>query len=408
MNEIEGNISPELDIPEGADLLVIGDDQTWLTHGLHKYPAKFIPELPRWAIRKYSSPGDTILDPFAGSGTTNVEAMLKKRNSYAVDIDPLALFLIKVKSTPLFPDKLRKSRDSLLRKINEREKPKELPSFKNRDHWFQSEVTERLSLIKECIEEEGSEDIRDFFLVTFSSIIRDVSNADPGSHKPCVRKNLDRNIPGPIEEFTKKLKSNVSSMLKFSTKADEKYLPSIVEKDALDIHLGSESVDLAVTSPPYINALDYARTHKLEYYWLGYFDDSLVDLKKKFVGTEKVYSGQYSSLHKTGMSDLDEIIERIYQSDKKRSYIVYKFYEDMEKNLEEIRRVLKPGSKYVMFIGSNQIKDITISNYRFIRKIAKGLGFDLVNYFKSGVINHYIPFDRVEKIDKDYVLVLEK
>lgn len=409
LNRIEGNIPPEIEIPKNADLLVIGNDQNSMTHGFHKYPAKYIPEFPRWAIRKYSNPGDVVIDPFAGSGTTNIEAMICGRKSYAVDVDPLALLLIKVKTTPISPEKLKKAHQKLLHRINSNFTPESLPEFKNRDHWFEIDVSRKLALIKECIEEEKDRDIRDFFRVSFSAIVRKVSNADPGSHKPCVRKDRDRNIPDPLETFTKRLSKNVNKMVGFSKQLDSGYFPAkIIEKDARNINLDDNSVKLAVTSPPYINALDYARTHKLEYYWLGFFEDSLVELKKKFVGTEKVYKKQYKTLRQTGIPELDEILENIFETDPKRSYIVYKYYQDMRKNLEEVYRILKPNGKYVIFIGNNSVRGITIENYKYVKNISESVGFKIKNYFKSKIINHYIPFDRVEKIDTDYVLVLEK
>ncbi|MFW6008942.1 MAG: DNA methyltransferase [archaeon] len=409
IKEFEGNIPIEIDIEKGSDILVIGKDQNWVTHGIHKYPAKYIPEFPRWAIKKFSNKGDVVIDPFSGSGTTSVEAMLNKRKNYTLDVDPLALLLTKVKTTPLNLNKLKFSAEKLINNIEKKKNPINIPQFKNRDHWFKKEVSQKLAIIKECIQKENNKDIRDFFKISFSSIIRVCSNADLGSHKPCVRKNINRRIPNPINKFKKTLNSNIEGMIDFVTNLGDNYYKSnIISKDAKDIKLKNNLVDLAVTSPPYINALDYARTHKLEYYWLGFFNDSLVDLKKKFVGTEKVYADQYNELHKTNINELNNLIKLIYEKDKKRAYIVYKYYMDMKQNLKEIYRVLKNNGRYVIFIGNNLIRDIIVENYKYLTLMAKNIGFELDNYFKSAIINHYIPFDRVEKIDKDYVLIFKK
>lgn len=406
---VEGDLPPEIDIPFDAKLLLIGEDQSYATHGIHKYPAKFIPEFPRWAMRKYSETGDTILDPFSGSGTTAVEAVMNDRTAYSIDIDPLALLLTEVKTTRVDPDQLRQAHQDLYERVNQDGKePKSIPEFKNRDHWFDPEITKKLAFIKEQIEKESNEDIQKLFMVSFSSIIRSVSNADPGSHKPCVRKGMDRNLPDPVDKFLDKLSENVEGAIKFYEETSEDSKSKLVEKDARDINCDDESVDLAVTSPPYINALDYARTHKLEYYWLGFFSDSLVDLKKKFVGTEKVYADQYKEFHEFGLNELDKITKSIFEEDKKRAYIVYKFFRDMKKHLKEVKRVVKPGGKYVMFVGNNQIKDHLVENWKYLTTIAKNLGWSIENRWKSGVINHYIKFDREEKIETDHVLVLEK
>lgn len=77
---VDGEIPVDLPLENEQRFLFISYDQTILTHGLHKFPAKFFPELPRWLIKRYSKEQDTVLDPFTGSGTTNVEALLNKRS----------------------------------------------------------------------------------------------------------------------------------------------------------------------------------------------------------------------------------------------------------------------------------------------------------------------------------------
>ena len=114
---VDGDIPVDLPVNTGDRYLFISYDQTALTHGLHKYPAKFFPELPRWLIRRYSMECDTILDPFSGSGTTSVEALLLKRNSVGIDVDPFSRFLSKVKVTPLEENELRHCQRQLLQQV---------------------------------------------------------------------------------------------------------------------------------------------------------------------------------------------------------------------------------------------------------------------------------------------------
>ena len=108
------------------------------------------------------------------------------------------------------------------------------------------------------------------------------------------------------------------------------------------------SCQFALTSPPYLNAVDYPRTHQLEMYWLGLATGSLQPLKRLHVGTEAVFCNEYESLHKTGVSSADRAIKRIYKIDPRRAFIGTKYLNDMVKNLEETYRVLKKGGAYVM------------------------------------------------------------
>ncbi len=89
LSDIKGDIPVNLKIPNRSSILVISKSQRTMTHALHKYPAKYIPEYPRWAIKKYTAnKNNIVLDPFCGSGTSNVEAKLAGYNSLAIDVDP--------------------------------------------------------------------------------------------------------------------------------------------------------------------------------------------------------------------------------------------------------------------------------------------------------------------------------
>ena len=76
-------------------------ETTYLTHNYHPFPAKFIPHIPQILIKQFSKPGDVVLDPFTGSGTTLVEAKLLGRESIGTDINPISVLASKVKTTVL-------------------------------------------------------------------------------------------------------------------------------------------------------------------------------------------------------------------------------------------------------------------------------------------------------------------
>ena len=96
----------------------LGRAQTsYLTHDYHKYPAKFIPQLAERLIKDNSQPADLICDPFMGSGTTMVEAILNSRRSYGTDINPVSVLITKAKTTPIEPGFLNSQISSLLRRI---------------------------------------------------------------------------------------------------------------------------------------------------------------------------------------------------------------------------------------------------------------------------------------------------
>ena len=92
-------------------------DTAYITHGYHRYPAKFIPQIVSRLAEKYTKEGDFIVDPFGGCGTTLVESKVMGRPSIAVDINPVAVLITKAKITPINPDKIEKEFATLQKKL---------------------------------------------------------------------------------------------------------------------------------------------------------------------------------------------------------------------------------------------------------------------------------------------------
>ncbi|HEC92378.1 MAG TPA: hypothetical protein ENI51_05205, partial [Candidatus Atribacteria bacterium] len=365
---------------------------------------------------KYSNKGDIILDPFCGSGTTNVEALLNYRHSVGIDVDPFSRYLSKVKTTPLDKYNLELSRDKLLQEVlafrpsfvNERDVPK----FPYRDRWFHREIILELAYIRKVIEKlDADNDIKDFFKICFSSIIRSVSNADDNCTRTVIRRKLNKKISpsDALTKFAETILINVPKMIEFSQKCPTDIVVEFPDnQDARSINYPDNYFDLAVTSPPYANAVDYPRTHQLEIYWLGFETGSLTPLKKKHIGTESVSAKEYHKLHKIGIGEIDKVITKIYQKDPRRAYIAYKYLYDMRKNLREVYRVLKRDKYYIVVVGNNRIRNVLFKNWNYIKLMAIEIGFRVENYFASEIIKHFIKVPREERINTDWILVFKK
>lgn len=418
--EVEGDLDSSFDIPNGGSILIISNDQSYLTHGIHKFPAKFFPELPRYLIRKYSEEGDHVLDPMCGSGTTLLEAMLNNRIGIGIDIDPIARLISKVKTTPIDSESLESESDALNTMIQELATSETyrpiIPDFNYRDNWFRPFVLNELGIIRDSIDSMISQqiEISDFFKVVLSSIIRDVSNADPHCTRTVLRKKVVKRIdPGDtISRFTQALSRQQIVMDEFTSiaKTLNKGHVLLPDGNAIQTGLENDSMDLVVTSPPYINAVDYPRTHQLEMYWLGLLGDGpLSHVKRKYIGTETVYKNEYENLRLSGYETLDLILEQIYAKDPRRSFIVFKFFEDMKQQLSEMFQVLKPGGRYCVAIGNNLIRGVEVRSDEILSEIAtSSVGFELENTFFSKLIRHFIRIPRPERMLGEWVLVLQK
>lgn len=414
--QVDGNIPVNLPTNEGDRFLFISHDQSYLTHGLHKYPAKFFPELPRWLIKRYSKEHDQILDPFAGSGTTNLEALLSKRNSVGIDVDPFSRFISKVKVTPLPIKTLKSAQKSLLESILNYDPSQvfktDIPNFPYRDNWFNKEILIELTYLRKRIQQlNTTDDIKDFFKVCLSSIIRSVSNADDNCTRTVIRKKLNKMVKpsDALNRFAKTVLTKVPKMVTFS----ENYPFDISvdfpqDMDARNIMYEENYFDLVVTSPPYVNAIDYPRTHQLEMYWLGFAQDSLTALKKQNVGTESVSARDYKQKHKIGVPDADEVMSKIYETDPRRAYIAYKYLHDMRENLAEVYKVLRKGCRYIVIVGNNRIRGQLFESWKYLMPIAEEIGFEIETYFGSEIIKHFIKVPREERINTDWILVLKK
>jgi DNA modification methylase len=115
-----------------------GADTNYMTHGLHPYPARMIPQVARKLVLRYSNEGDIVWDPFCGSGTVLVESMLTQRKSIGTDLNPFAIFLSRVKTRPIEPDIIRNAAKRVLTDIKEIDGDSHfrIPTMPNIDYWF--------------------------------------------------------------------------------------------------------------------------------------------------------------------------------------------------------------------------------------------------------------------------------
>src|SRR5215213_2296567 len=167
------------------DLNFATQNTIYATHGLHAFAAKCPPPLVKYGLRYYSKPGEIVLDPMSGSGTTIVEARLMGRNALGYDIDPLARLIAQVKSRIVNDNHIEAAYKIITRKLardvialqsgaitsalRQRATP---PDFPNRDYWFEEDVSAALALLSYHISNTPMpERVRDFFWVTFSSLI---------------------------------------------------------------------------------------------------------------------------------------------------------------------------------------------------------------------------------------------
>lgn len=242
-----------------------------LTHSIHPYPAKFIPQIPGSLLDYLSLPEHSVvLDPFCGSGTTLLEAAIRDFDAIGIDSNPIAALISRTKCRVLSRTQCEAVCDVLARLdlFDSADDSKiEIPDFLNRDHWFQENMQRELGYIRHLIGEVSEKEASDFLQTAFSAIIVKASNQESDTRWRARDKSLPDGFA--LAEFRKKVLDMLSRM-----KQLEKYkLGEVTVKlrDSRNIDfLPDGACACAITSPPYMNSFDYYLYHKLRMYWLGY------------------------------------------------------------------------------------------------------------------------------------------
>jgi DNA modification methylase len=412
---IEVESLPE-NIVTGAAYLIKQANPNSYTHGMFKYPCKFIPEIPRWGIKTFLGEKQGIIfDPFSGSGTTLLEANINGLDAYGTEIDDIAKLIIKVKTTVLDNEQLEMLDTEyfgIMKKIHRAGAKKFKPAIANLEHWFSEETINELGRMKICIDNIAQENVRDFFRLCMVSIIKRVSKADDTSPKPYVSNKVIK-IPPAVEKEFVSVYRRYKQMVQELVNIDHFGTTQMIDGDALNFSVPA-NINLAITSPPYINAFDYGRTMRLENLWMATLtEDELRTKKSEYVGTEKINTKkEKNNLDILGKSSLlDSYYNQIICLDEKRALVVKKFFEDMEINLRAVYEQLEDRGKYIIVIGNSTIREVDVESWKVIEQIANTVGYNTVQYFNYIIQNPYIRIPRKGmggKISRDYVLVLEK
>jgi len=405
-----------IDIKNGATYSIKQANPNSYTHGMFKYPCKFIPEIPRWGINAFlPERRGVVFDPFSGSGTTLLEANVNGIDAYGTEIDDIAKLIIKVKTTVLNSAKIEILDEcylEIVKIIAQDDAELFRPDIDNLEHWFSEKTINELGRMKIYIDNIEDADIRDFFKLCMVSIIKKVSNADDTSPKPYVSNKIIKIPPAVEKEFSSVFRRYKQMMIELLS-VERMGNTYIIQGDALEF-TAPFGIDLVITSPPYINAFDYGRTMRLENLWMATLTEEELRVKKgQYVGTEKINTkkekSELSILKKS--THLKEYYNRIIGQDEKRALIVKKFFEDMEVNLSSVYGQMNVGGKYVIVIGNSTIRKVKVESWKVIEEVANKIGFKTVQYFNYIIQNPYIRIPRKGvggKISRDYVLVLEK
>lgn len=393
------------------DLDFQGDYGFHSAHKIHSFPARFPPQLPQKFIHGLSQPGEVVLDPMMGSGTTLLEAALAKRKGLGFDIDPLAALISRVKTTPLHKQRVLKQIDRVVgnaRKASIDESAaleKQLESQWDdqtrefAEYWFLPRTRVELQALKNQIAEIQFSEDRDFLELALSAIIvtkssgvsmaLDLAHTRPhrakivldangnsliaanGHGEPTPRhQKLSKTIRSAIDEFKKRAIQNVRLALDYDL---DEVFASAVYGDSQAMPLMPDSVDLIVTSPPYAaNAIDYMRAHKFTLIWLGHSVTHLSGVRRDYIGSD--YHAGFALQKISGRPA--QIIDEISRLDLRKGLSLSRYYSEMRLVLGEMHRVLKPGKCAILVVGSSVMRGRDTETGECLAELARQAGFE--------------------------------
>ena len=382
-----------------------------LTHGMHRFPAKFIPQIPRWAIEQYSSPGHTVLDPFCGSGTTLVEATATNRVGLGYDVDPLSVMISSAKTTVLDPVRLRGLSEILLayRPSVDGLYDTILSGIRNFQRWFPSQTICHLNGVCRTIESlDCTPAERVWFRTVFSSIIRWVSNADDQTQKTYISGTSQKTPPSVDYTLRRALTRAAAGMSTLATEADKRFAARSAVGSAISLPPSTASVELIVTSPPYLDSVDYMYNCMLEYFWLG--RTLGLSARSDFNALRRAQIGSKNPEHSSELPLVLRGLVNVHEIPSYRQSAVLNYFSMMAEHFAEARRVLRKDGTYVLVIGNSQTEGGVVPVHDCLIRLAHEAGLIMHKAFAYRIRRHYMKFPRKGRggiILMDWVVVLK-
>ncbi len=356
------------ELAERLPRYVSSREATTGTHGLFRYPAKYLPQIARALLEVSARPGDRVLDPFMGSATTLLEAGAIGIHSVGLDLNPLAVVVARAKTAPISPEALKAAGTKALARAARAGDPA-LPQFRNRDYWFPRKSLVPLARLRGAIEEEADPDFWSALLTVLLSIVKACSNASTYHYKltrsrepePVVGKDVFALFAKRLERAAARYGGACPTAATSPLYGDARHLP-----------FADGSFDAVVTHPPYSISFDFVRSFKLYLWWLDATGNT-VALDRSMVGNQRRNVGVAPRL---GIPGIDDRVTEISAKSTRDGLAVAHFFKDMEESIVECRRVLRPGGIFSFYVGDSQARWVMLDAPGNLSALAERAGFE--------------------------------
>lgn len=406
-------------------------DDTWsfrtantkeYTHCYHTYPAMMIPQIARKLIQDYRPSGkcDLLFDPYMGSGTSLVEALISGMNAIGTDLNPLARLMSRVKTSHYDEQQIEEQYSNLIAQTYNYQptfvKDHNFDHISNYTFWYTEDTLLRLSYLSQLIDELTGENA-DFFRVALSEIVREASFTRNSEFKRFRMDNEKiRNFhPDIFALFDSKIYRNLQGLKQFNQIRNQ-YKAQILDFNTVNgipaNVLASNSVDMVVTSPPYGDShttVAYGQFSRWANEWFKF--EHATNLDNYLMGGKKTQNPIYLT------ESISEPLEKIKNADIKRFGEVASFLNDYWLSMQSVACVVRSGGVCCYVVGNRNVKGVQIPLDYFTAETFTRLGFQHVETIVRQIPNKRMPSKtsptnvtgaKVDTMNSEYIVIVRK
>lgn len=391
------------------------------THCYHTYPAMMIPQVARTLMEEFRPEGrfKKILDPYMGSGTTLVEASIIGVDSIGTDLNPLARFMAKVKTTHYNEEELivdfRNIQAELVFFDVDKVKERNFDRISNYSFWYTDDSLLRLSYLQQLINEKVNN--KDFFNLVLAEVVREVSFTRNGEFKRYrmnekSRKNFH---PDVFRIFETKVVRNINGLKAYNKKKTDAKVTICDFNSTFGVPkeiLPDGSVDMVVTSPPYGDShttVAYGQFSRWANEWFGV--PNAKNLDRELMGGSRSKEKEFNT------ESIREVLDKIRELDEKRYEEVIGFLNDYYHSIENVAKTIRVGGMVCYVVGNRKVKAQQIPLDYFTAEMFEKFGFKHQITIVREIPNKRMPAmtsptnkpgDKVSTMSNEYIVILKK
>ena len=412
----EQTTSDGIELVSFRDLVPEIDDTGYLTHAVFAYPAKFIPQIVRYAINTYTKEGDWIVDPFAGSGTVGVEAYLCKRNAVLFDLNLLLNHIMPLK---IYSGKKTLNEADLFRRLATMPESKHrfIPDWSNVDYWYAPEILEVLSHYWGFINNRGNDVFASVIKAALLKASKRFSNTEDRTPKlarskrklnaieELLTENWREQLDEMVHSLSLKTLRRLNDFVMYTQQHHNENTPEIEWQGGVDSSYITvpRECDALITSPPYLQAQEYIRSTKMELFWLGHTEEEVKELSR----LEIPYRKADRIIQTETLAKVRETLTRADLCKRLDSYFCHTV-----NALENAMDQLKPNGAACIFVGNPRIDGITVELWRILAEYFTERGWTFEKVYEDRIKTRKLFGARKNKnpdgMKSEFLLILRK